>query len=100
MSYLNESTWPLQNSVLLIIIKNDSNHTDVHHLRLNISQPSFPIRFTMNNLIQISRNGNYLLSLLIFGYPHRLLWEGVLFRQPLRAYQKNSITFTVKDVCK
>ncbi len=84
----------------MLIIKHDTNHNDIHHLRLNLNQSSFPFRFTLNNLTKITRSTNYLLSLLIFGYPHRLLWEGILFRHALTANSKNSVEFTVEDVCK
>jgi len=86
--------------MLVLIIKNDKNHSDVHNLRLNLNQSSFPIHFIMRNLVEIKRTGNYLLSLLIFGYPHKLLWEGVLLRQVLNVGTTNTIRFTVQDVCK
>ncbi len=54
----------------------------------------------MKNLTEIKNNDDYLLTLLIFGKSHRLLWEGALFRQYLTANQTNSITFIVQDVCK
>jgi len=38
------------------------------------------------------------MSLLIFGYTYRLLWEGVLFRQNLVVNRINSISFMVKDM--
>ena len=84
----------------MLIIKHDTNHNDIHHLRLNLNQSSFPFHFTINNLTKITQSTNYLLSLLIFGYPRRLLWEGDLFRHALTANSKNSIEFTVQDVCK
>jgi len=71
----------------------------VHHLKLNVHQTSFPIKFNIVNINEIKRTGDHLLSLLIFGYPHHLLWEGTLFRQHLIVNQPNSITFIVKDVC-
>ncbi|CAF0736883.1 unnamed protein product [Rotaria sordida] len=97
-SYQNESTWFLKNGTIVLIIKRDANHTDVRHLRLNLSPSSFPINFTMKNLTEIKHSGDYLLSLLIFGYPHRLLWESVLFRQYLKTNTKNFLTFIVQDV--
>ncbi|CAF1318351.1 unnamed protein product [Rotaria sp. Silwood1] len=97
-SYQNESTWLLMNTTLVLIIKHDINHTDVHHLKLNLSQSSFPINFTMKNLTEIKHSDEYLLSLLIFGYPHRLLWESILFRQYLIINTKNFLTFIVQDV--
>ena len=96
----NEATWPLQNANLVLMIKLDANHSDVHHLKLNLTQSSFPIRFMLRNVDEIKHTDDYLLSLLIFAYPHRLLWEGVLFRQHLIVETTNSINFTVQDVCK
>lgn len=81
------------------MIKNDANHDDVHHLQLRHEQDSFPLHFNLSNVREIHTNGNYLLTVLIFGYTHRLLWEGVLFRQHLAVNQANHITFHVQDVC-
>ncbi|CAF4798609.1 unnamed protein product [Rotaria sp. Silwood2] len=52
----------------------------------------------MKNLTEIKHSDEYLLSVLIFGYPHRLLWESVLFRQYLTINTKNFLTFIVQDV--
>jgi hypothetical protein len=100
ISYHNESTSPLQNANLVLIIKQEKNHDDIHHLQLNMDQSSFPIHFSMKNLAEIKHNGNYLLTLLIFGKPHRLLWESALVQQYLKVNQINLITFIVHDVCK
>ena len=76
----NQQTWSLENSTLVLIIKHDMNHTDIHHIKLNVNQSTFPIHFRINNLHQIKSEDDYLLTLLIFGYPHRLLWESSLPR--------------------
>lgn len=90
----------LKDNNVVIIIKNDAYHNDIHHLKLKVNQTSFPIKFKLTNIKQIKNTGIYLLSLLIFGFNHRLLWEGVLFRQHLIANRVNYNTFIVKDVCK
>ncbi len=95
----NVSTRSLQDNNLVLIIKNDVNHDIVHHIKLNVDQISFPIRFNVTNINEIS-HGSHLMVLLIFGYTHRLLWEGAVFRQNLISNQVNSITFIVRDVCK
>jgi hypothetical protein len=100
ISYHNESTWSLQDANLALIIKQDGNHDETHNLRLNIKQSSFPIYFTMENVVGIKHDGNHLLILLIFGKSQRLLWEGTLFRQHLKVNQMNTIHFMVHDVCK
>jgi hypothetical protein len=82
------------------MIKQDTNHDDVHNLRLNVRQSSFPFNFIIRNITGVKHTGVYLLSLMIFGYTHRLLWECVLFRQHLAINQMNLVTFTVHDVCK
>ena len=96
----NENTWSLQNTNLVLIIKQDTNHEQVHHLRLSVNQSSFPFNFIMRNITEIKNSAVHLLSLFIFGKPHLLLWEGVLFRQYLTINHLNSITFIVQDVCK
>jgi hypothetical protein len=95
----NEHTRSLQNANLILIIKQDVNHGDVHHLRLNVNQSLFPIHFIIKNITEIKNNGVYLLSLLILGQSHRFLWEGLLFRQHLSVNHVNDITFIVQDVC-
>jgi len=67
---------------------------------MKINQTSFPFNFNLTNIKEIKTTGIYLLTLLIFGYTHRLLWEGSLFRYHLTVNQINSVTFIVKDVCK
>ena len=81
------------------MIKNDTNHEDVHHLQLKHGQESFPLHLNLTNVREIHADGDYLLTVLLFGYTHRLLWEGILFRQHLSANQANHITFHVQDVC-
>lgn len=49
---------------------------------------------------RIERNGLYLVLLLIFGYPHSLLWECASFEQFIQINIVNNITFDVNDVCK
>jgi hypothetical protein len=83
-----------------LIIKNGRNHDDIYHLQLKIDQGSFPIRFNLINIKEIKTTGIHLLTLLIFGLTHRLLWEGVVLRQNLIINSVNHITFIVKDVCK
>ncbi len=100
MSVKNESIRSLQNNKIVVIIKNDTNHDDIHHFKLNIDQISFPIQFNLTNIKGIKGTGPHLLSLLIFGFTHRLLWEGTLFRQNLTVDRMNFVDFTVKDVCK
>ena len=95
----DEATWSLQNANLILIIKRDTNHSDLH-LKLNLNQSSFPFHFILRNLNEIKRTDNYLLSLLIFGYLHRLLWEGMLLRQRLAVDSTNAVTFIVQAVCK
>ncbi len=97
---INESTAPLINNNLILMIKNAVNHDDIHHLKLKIDQNSFPFRFNLTNIEQIKSDGFHLLTLLIFGFTHRLLWEGIIFRQYLFVNHINNITFIVKDVCK
>jgi hypothetical protein len=99
-SHNNLSTWPLKNTNLVLIIKFDKNEEKVHQLRLNITQASFPFTFIFKNIDEIKTSGHHLLSLLIFGYPHLLLWETVFFQQHLQVNQINNITFEVHDVCK
>jgi hypothetical protein len=96
----NQSTPSLVNNNLILIIKNDGNHDDIYHLQLKLGQNSFPLRFNFVNIKQIKTNGIHLLTLLIFGFTHRLLWEGILFRQYLFVNHVNNITFIVRDVCK
>jgi hypothetical protein len=100
LSDKNQSTPSLENDNLILIIKNDENHDDIHHLTLKIDQTSFPIRFNMTNIKEIKKTGIHVLTLLIFGFTHRLLWEGVLLRENLVVNQANYVTFIVKDVCK
>jgi hypothetical protein len=90
----------LQNNNLVLIIKDDRNHDDVHHMKLNVNQNSFPIKFYIANIEEITNNGSHLMIVLIFGYTHRLLWEGILSRQYLVWNHVNSIIFIVRDVCK
>ena len=66
MSENNELIRSLQNSNIVVIIKNDTNHDDVHHFELNIDQITFPIQFNITNIKGIKGTGPHLLSLLIF----------------------------------
>jgi hypothetical protein len=100
LSEKNQWTSSLSNDNLVLIIKNDGNYDDIYHLRLKMGQDSFPIRFNITDVKEIKHTGNHLLTLLIYGLTHRLLWEGVLFRQNLIVNRTNHITFIVKDVCK
>lgn len=81
------------------MIKNDRSHNDVFNLQVRIVQDSFPFPFNLTNIREIQATGDYLLTLLIFGYPHRLLWEGALFRQNLAVNHSNQINFVLNDVC-
>jgi hypothetical protein len=97
----NQSTQSLINNNLVLIIRTDVNDDDdIHHLQIKLEQNSFPIQFTFTNIKQIKTNGIYFLRLLIFGFTHRLLWEGILFQQYLFVNHVNNITFIVRDVCK
>jgi hypothetical protein len=96
----NESNWSLKDNNIVIIIKHDTYHNEIHQLRLQVNQSSFPFKFNLTNIKEIKTSDIYLLTLLIFGYTHRLLWEGSLFRQRLIVNHINSVTFIVKDVCK
>ncbi len=49
-------------------------------MKLNPDQGTFLIHFMLKNLNEIKRTDDYLLLILIFGNPHRLLWECILFR--------------------
>ena len=99
LSERNEPTPSLVDTNLVLMIKNDANHNDVHHVQLRHGQDSFPLHFNLTNVKEIQATGEHLLTVLIFGYTHRLLWEGILFRQHLLANQQNHITFHVQDVC-
>lgn len=100
LSEKNQSTWSLQDNNFVLIIKNDTYHNEIYHLKLTVNQESFPLQFNLTNIKEIQNTGIYLLSLLIFDYTHQLLWEGILVRQHLIANHSNSITFIVQDVCK
>jgi hypothetical protein len=67
---------------------------------MKFREKSFPIQFNFLGIKQIKTNGIYLMTLLIFGFTHRLLWEGVLFHQYLSVNHVNNITFIARDVCK
>ena len=95
----NEQTWSLENANLVLMIKDDLNHNIIHHFKLNVTQSIFPIHFQLTDLHEIQHTNEYLVSLLIFAYPHRLLWESTLARQRLTANRTNSINFVVGDVC-
>jgi hypothetical protein len=41
----NELTWPLARTNLALILENQEDQEEVHQLRLNISQNSFPFTF-------------------------------------------------------
>lgn len=84
---------------LVLIIKNDENHDDVHYLKLSVNQISFPINFNLTNMDKITNSGPHLMTLLIFGFTHRLLWEASFSRQNLIINHVNPITFVIKDVC-
>ena len=85
---------------IVVIIKNDANHDDFHHLKLQANQTNFPLRFRLTNIQELRSDGTYLISLLIFGLTNRLLWEATIFRQHLKVNDDNFISFIVKDVCK
>ena len=75
-------------------------HTEFYHFKLKLNHTNFSLKFTLADTVEIKRNGIYLISLLIFGLTHRLLWENTIFRQYLSVNHTNSLTFIVKDVCK
>lgn len=72
---------------------------EMHQFRLDLYQSYFPFTFITEHLHKINKTDNYLLVLLIFGYPHYLLWESVVTAQ-LIINQTNNVTFDMKDVCK
>jgi hypothetical protein len=96
----NLSIRPLENINLVLIIKDDKNHDDIHQMKININQNTFPIKFHISNIKEITKNGSHLMTILIFGHTHRLLWEGILSRHYLVWNHMNLINFTVRDVCK
>lgn len=96
----NQSTSSLKKMNLFLIIKNDRNHNEMYHFQEQIVQDSFPLSFNWTEIKQIQMTEKYLFTVLIFGYPHRLLWEGIVFRQNLIVNQTNRINFIVDDVCK
>jgi len=72
----------------------------VHQIRLDIRQNSFPFNFTTQRIHEIKSDGMYHLLLLIFGNPHRLLWEAAYFEVQIKINIVNYIIFVVTDVCK
>ena len=95
----NQLTWSLDGTNLILIVSN-AKHQEMHQLRLSIDQASFPFTFKVPLGREIQEDAYYLMALLVFGFPHRLLWECVLFQQYIRVHQVNDINFTVMDVCK
>ena len=95
----NQLTWSLARANLALILKHDENREEVHQLRLTIHQASFPLTFNFSLTNKIEHDAYYLISLLIFGFPHHLLWECASFRQHLKVNKMNHINFTVMDVC-
>lgn len=91
--------WPSIGDNLVLILRHDQNEEEVHHLQLNIDQQSFPGMFAFPLPEEIEENGYYLITLLIFGFPHRLLWECTFLRSELKVNEDNHIHFTVTNVC-
>ncbi len=85
---------------LALILKNSENQEQVLQLRLELPPKPFPFTFLFQNINEIQINGLYLLSLLIFGFPHQLIWECALVNQKLIAGQVNYILFDVHYVGK
>jgi hypothetical protein len=96
----NQLTWSLAGTNLALIIVNQQNQEEVHQIRLGIKQNSFPFNFTTEKINEIKSDGIYHLSLLIFGYPHRLLWEAAYVEIQIKVNIVNYIIFVVMDVCK
>ena len=96
----DESSSSLIDSNIFVIIKNDTEHDEFHHLKFRASQTNFPLRFKSTDIEELQNNGVYLVSLVIFGSTHQLLWEATIFRQHLKVNDDNFISFIVKDVCK
>ena len=94
----SQPTWSLEGSTLAVILKNEKNQ-EMHQLRLSIDQVSFPLTFKISLTDKIQDDAFFLVSLLIFGLSHRLLWECVSFPQQIMVHQVNNINFTVMDVC-
>lgn len=95
----NQLTWSLEGTNLVLIVRNAKNQ-EMHQLRLSINQASFPFTFKVPLTREIQEDAYYLMSLFVFGFPHRFLWECVLFQQFIKVHQVNNINFTVVDVCK
>jgi hypothetical protein len=85
---------------LALILKSSENQEQVLQLRLELPPKPFPFTFLFQNINEIQINGLYLLSLLIFGFPHQLIWECALVNQTLIAGQVNYILFDVHYVGK
>ncbi len=96
----NQLTWPLVGTNLALIIVNRENQEEVHQIRLDIRHNSFPFNFTTERIHEIKNDGMYHLLLLIFGNPHRLLWEAAFFEVQIKINIVNYIIFLVTDVCK
>ena len=50
----NEQTWSLENGNLVLMIKHDLNHNNVHHFKLNVTQSTFPFHFQLTNLHDVN----------------------------------------------
>lgn len=95
----NQLTWSLGGTNLVLIVRN-AKKQEMHQLRLTIDQASFPFTFKVPLTREVGEDAHYLMTLLVFGFPHRLLWECILFQQHIEVHQVNNINFTVMDVCK
>ena len=85
---------------LAIIIENLATFQEaIHAIHLNTNQKSFPITYRLEKLEKIKRNGEYLLFVLLFGNPHRLLFESSSMKKHLKFNDRNYINFTVHSVC-
>lgn len=92
---------PLVGTSLAVIIENlGTSITDIHSLHLNNNRKSFPITFYFQKLDKIKKTGFYLIFVLIFGNPHRLLYESAQTGRQLKFNETNHFNFTVNYVCK
>ena len=97
----NYLKWPYyQRLNLLLFFKITKSNKKVYRIHFRINQNSFPFIFQVNNLTKIQNDGQYSVSLLIFAFPHRLLWESDFLNIQIKANTVNQINFIVKNVCK
>lgn len=91
--------WPSEGANFVLILKHDQNEEEVHHLQLNIDQQTFSGMFASPLPEDIDEDGYYLVTLLVFGLPHRLLWESAFSRNQFKVNEDNHFDFTITNVC-